>query len=113
MTVNMTFEKFCETFNIPTELKHDHTPEAMRKLDCGIKLTDILLEGGHPECVNHMVKYAELNIKLFFMLHLLDRNMLVQVFDLYLKNMFSIFMRGVEGVKPYEALLPRDIQASA
>jgi len=88
------FDNFAHltSFNIPIELKHDHTPEAVEKLQQGIDVIDkILYMGAHELCVKHVVKYAELNIKFLFLSHLTSTHACATALELFLTNIRELF----------------------
>jgi hypothetical protein len=87
--------KFSDSFNIPNDIQHDHSPEAFKLLNEGIDKLKVLLDGNHDGCVQHVLKYSELNIRFFFAANLLpDKTILKDAFDIYIKNMVQLFARN-------------------
>lgn len=99
----MTEITFRDAFNIPNDLIHDHGEEAFKKLTDGINRLDLLLNDNHTSCIDHVVKYSELNIKFFFVTNLLpDKTILKDAFDLYMKNMIELFFKENKNEQPLE-----------
>lgn len=90
---------FADAFNIPCDLKHDHSEEAFKLLNDGIEKLDILLADNHKHCIDHVLKYSELNIKFFFLANLLPTNQpLKEAFHLYMDNMINLFKKAEYGL---------------
>ena len=82
-------------FKLPRELEKHHSPEAFKKMEEGIVMLDIFLEGHHKECIDFVVKYAEQHVKFFFLAHLmLENETFTEVFDLFTSNLKSLFDKG-------------------
>lgn len=86
--------QFYQAFNIPENLKHDHSEESINQMREGISKLNILLEGQHEKCIEHVIIYAELNIKFLFAANLLkDKNILKNALDLFIENIIKLFLR--------------------
>jgi hypothetical protein len=85
-------DNMLEIFNIPTDLKHDHSEEALALIMKGIEKINILLADQHEACINHVVKYAELNIRFLFLANLIpDKRPFTEALDLFMGNLQSLF----------------------
>jgi hypothetical protein len=89
----LDFKFKLEVFNIPVNIKHDHTPEALVALNEGIEKVNYFLSGLHEDCVKHLVTYAELNIRAFFLFHLTDKDALKAALNLFIKNLNFLFIK--------------------
>lgn len=78
-------------FNIPLDVKHDHSPEEMIKMRQGIGMIASLLGGEHQACVDHVLLYAELNIRFFFLAHMVDKALLKVAVDKFIENINNLF----------------------
>lgn len=87
-----------KTLHIPIEVKHDHSPEAMADMQKGIDLINAFLSGLHEDCVKHLVTYAELNIRAFFLLHLTDKDALRETLRLFIKNLNTLFLKNINPI---------------
>lgn len=86
------------TFNIPPDIKHDHTPEGLIELNEGIKKVNLFLGGIHEDCVKHLLIYTELNIRALFLFHLADKDALRETLRLYIKNLNNLFIKHENSV---------------
>lgn len=82
------------TFNIPVSIKHDHSEESMQLMQEGIARVNHLLQGLHEGCVEHVIKYAELNIRAFFLFHLADKETLKEAVMLFIHNLHVLFLKN-------------------
>lgn len=86
---------FIAHFNIPDELKHDHSEESINKMREGIKiLNELLGDFAHNKCMDHVITYAELNIRFLFAANLLsDRTILKEALDMFIENIVKLFLK--------------------
>jgi hypothetical protein len=91
----MKNDVFIKSFNIPDELKHDHSDESINKMREGINLLNLLLgDSAHNKCMDHVVTYAELNIRFLFAANLLsDRSILKEALDMFIENIVKLFLK--------------------
>jgi hypothetical protein len=82
-------------FNIPLDVKHDHSAEAMEKMRQGVAQLTEMMGGEHERCIEHVILYAELNIRFFFLAHLVDKNLLLHAFKLFMNNMMQLFVKNL------------------
>lgn len=94
----MTPRDKLHALNIPFDVKHDHSPEGSASMDYGINTINMFLNGLHDDCVNHMVKYAELNIRAFFLFHLADKETLEEAIKLFFENINKLFLKHTNPV---------------
>lgn len=87
-----------EALKIPTEISHDHSQESFDSMSYGVNTINMFLNGLHEDCVAHMVKYAELNIRAFFLFHLADKQALEVAIKLFFKNINKVFLK--QGAHP-------------
>lgn len=86
--------KFYKAFNIPENLKHDHSDEALEDMRRGIKALNALLGGEHERCIEHVIVYAELNIRFLFAANLLsDKDILKNALDMFIENIVKLFLK--------------------
>lgn len=80
-------------FNIPVNLKHDHSAENLERMESGLRSLNLFLEGGHNACVRQMVLYAEMNIKFMFIQALINTGKDVdEVLQIFVANLMEIFL---------------------
>lgn len=84
-------EAHLKLFNIPLDVKHSHSPEEMENMQRGLTTLTLLLGDTHKECIDHVVLYAELNIRFFFLAHLVDKNLLAFALNKFIENMSTLF----------------------
>lgn len=91
----MRNDAFIKSFNIPEELKHDHSDESINKMREGINLLNLFLsDSAHNKCIEHIVTYAELNIRFLFFANLLsDRKILKEALDMFIENIVKLFLK--------------------
>lgn len=82
-------------FNIPLDVKHDHSAEAMEKMRQGVAQLTEMMGGEHERCVEHVILYAELNIRFFFLAHIVDKALLKHAFELFMNNMVMMFVKNL------------------
>jgi hypothetical protein len=87
-----------EIFNIPTDLKHDHSDETLQRMIAGLVKLDLFLTGGHEKCVNQLVVYCEMNIKFLFLQSLVNKDneryeKVDQALQIFVANLMEIFLR--------------------
>jgi hypothetical protein len=88
-----------EIFSIPINFKHDHSEETFARMKKGLELLNTFLIGGHDTCVDHMVLYAEMNIKFLFIQSLNNRKDLTESLKIFVANLTEIFLREAEMIE--------------
>lgn len=86
-------EEQMRVFNIPLDLKHDHSDENLERMESGLRSLNLFLVGGHEKCVKQMVLYAEMNIKFLFIQALVDKGANIdKALQLFVANLMEIFL---------------------